>query len=128
MNAAQVPDRLVRVRVVVGEKTATVLPREDAGVAPLRVRSGKRAHVQDVHDEHVTRLGTVYLDRTAQNMVLVEVHVADVVGRVVVPDLSVCPVQALDTEVHAGISGRHCRYVRVPAIVPGNLLVRHRLA
>src|SRR5918994_919322 len=39
VEAPEVPDRLVRLRVVVGQEAATVLPGEDASVAPLCVGS-----------------------------------------------------------------------------------------
>jgi hypothetical protein len=114
-DAVEVPYRLGRVGEAVDQEAATVLPREDTGEAPLRL--AQRADLQDVDDQQVTRLDAVYVDRAAQDMHVAQVHVAHVVGAVVVCDLPVGPVQALDSkalaEVHGGCGGD----VRVPAVV-----------
>src|SRR5215210_2262614 len=47
VEAPEVPDRLVRLGVVVGQEAATVLPGEDASIAPLRVRPREGSHVED---------------------------------------------------------------------------------
>ena len=56
-----------------------------------------------------------------------EVDVAHVVGRVVVADLGVGPVAALDPDLLPGPDHHRDGHVRVPPVVPGNRLVTHRL-
>lgn len=128
--AVEVPDGLVRVGEAVGEEAAAVVLGEDAGVAPalpgafsLRLRYG--AQVEDVHDEQVAGLGALHRDGAAEHVGVGEVDVTDVVGRVVVADLVVGPVPALDAEIRARLHGDGRRDVGVPAVVAGDLLVSH---
>ncbi len=123
--SAEVPDRLVRVGIVVGEEAAAVDLGEDAGVAPTlagRVADllRHRAEVEDVDDEQVAGLGALDRDRTGQHVAAVELDVADIVRRVVVPDLGVGPLAALDADRRAGRDRRCGRDVRVPAVVAGH--------
>ena len=69
----EVPDRLVRVREVVGQEAAAVGLGEDAGVAPaLAGRFADllrdRAEVEDVHDEQVAGLGALDTDRATEHV------------------------------------------------------------
>src|SRR4051794_28948046 len=125
VQTAKVPDRLVGLRVDIREKAATVLLGEDAGVAPLISGSGGGSHVEDVHDQQVARLSAVDVDRPAQNVAGREVYIADVVCGIVVPDLQVGPIQALDPRVCAGVCRGRCRDVWVPGVVSGHLLILH---
>jgi hypothetical protein len=109
-----------------------VLPREDPGVAPAltgRVADllGTRPEIEDVDDEQVTRLGALDRDRPREHVRAVEIHVADVVGGVVVVNLRVRPLAALDPELAPGPHRRGGRDVRVPAVVAGHRLLGHRL-
>lgn len=115
---------------MVGEESAAVVAGEDAGVAPalaraLAVRLRHGAQVEDVHDEQVAGFGAFHGDGAAEHVRVGEVDVADVVGGVVVPDLVVGPVPALDTELRAGPHGDGGRDVGVPAVVAGHFLVTH---
>src|SRR4029079_12204257 len=85
------------------------------------------AEVQDVDDQQVSWLRPLDLDRPAQHVADAQVHVAHVVGRVVVAQLRVGPLAALDAELAAGRNGCGGRDVGVPAVVAGHRLVAHRL-
>ena len=106
--AGEVPDRLVGVRELVGEEPAAVGLGEDAGVAPAlagRVADLLRQHgpeVEDVDDEQVTRLGALDAIGPREHVRAGEVHVADVVRGVVVADLAVGPLAALDPDLLPG--------------------------
>src|SRR5829696_7567254 len=103
VQTTKVPNRLVGFGVDVGEETTAILLGEDAGVAPLISGPGGGSHVEDVHDQQVARLRAVNVDRPAQDVAGREVYIADVVRGIVVPDLQVGPIQALDAEVCAGV-------------------------
>jgi hypothetical protein len=84
--AAEVPDRLVGIREVVGEETAAVGLGEDTRIAPslarrvaVFLRRLARAEVQDVDHQQVTRLGALDLDRTAEHVRDVQVDISYVV-------------------------------------------------
>src|SRR5690606_38856195 len=103
---------------------------EDAGVAPPLAGDLSRllrdgADVEDVDDEQVAGLGALDRDGSAQHVAGREVDVAHVVGRVVVADLPVRPLPALDAELRAGTDGGGRRDVGVPPVVAGNGLVAH---
>ena len=111
--AVEVPDRLVGVREVVGEEPAAVRLGEDPGVAPalpgrvaVLLRRLAGAQVEDVDHEQVARLRALDLDRAAEHVRHAEVHVAHIVGRVVVAQLGVGPLPALDPELRAGADRR----------------------
>ena len=104
--AAEVPDRLVGVREVVGEEAAAVRLGEDPGVAPalpgcvaVLLRRLAGAEVEDVDHQQVARFGALDLDGPAEHVRHAEVHVAHVVGRVVVAQLRVGPLPALHPEL-----------------------------
>ena len=130
--AVEVPDRLVGVGVVVGEEPAGVGLGEDAGVAPAlaggRARLlGDRAEVEDVDHQQVAGLGALDLDGAAEHVGVGQVDVADVVGGVVVAELGVGPLAALDPELAAGLHEGGTGVVGVPAVVAGDGLVAHGL-
>jgi hypothetical protein len=130
--AVEVPDRLVGVRIVVGEEPAGVGLGEDAGIAPAlpggRPRLlGDRAQVEDVDHQQVARFGALDLDGPAEHVGMGQVDVADVVGRVVVAELGVGPLPALDPELTAGLNEGGAWDVGVPAVVAGDGLVAHGL-
>jgi hypothetical protein len=60
-QAVDVPDRLLRLREMLGQEAAAVLLREEAVEAPQAVGLG--ANVEQVDDEQVARLGALHADR-----------------------------------------------------------------
>jgi hypothetical protein len=111
---------------VVGEEPAAVLLGEDAGVTPAlpgRVADllGHRAQVEDVDHQQVAGFGAF------EHVTAVELHVADVVGGVVVADLRIGPLPALDADRGVRCHRHGWRDVRVPSVVSGYRLVPHRL-
>ena len=128
---AEVPDRLVGVREVIGEEAPAVELGEDAGVTPalaggLADLLGYRPEVEDVDDQQVARLGALDGDRPGQHVTALSSDVAHVVGRVVVADLGVGPLPALDADRGAGLTVA-AGDVRVPPVVTRHDLVTHRL-
>lgn len=125
VDAFQIPDGLGSLGVVIGEETTTVLLGEDAREAPLIPLQG--TDIKDVHHQDVAGLGAVDPDRAAENVNDLEIHILDVLGVVVVLDLAVGPVLAFDPEHVTRIHGGHGRDFRMPAVVPGHVLLIHRL-
>src|SRR5262249_40518367 len=132
--AAEVPDRLIGVGEVVGEEPAAVHLGENARVAPslarptaLFLRGLAWAKGKEVDAHQVTRLGALPLDRTAQHVANSKVDVSHVVGRVVVAELGVRPLPALDPELTAGSDRGRRGDVRMPPVVTRDGLIRHRL-
>jgi hypothetical protein len=102
------------------------------GVAPALAGAGRsppagRAEVEDVDDQQVAGLGALDAIGPLSMCATGQVDVADVVGGVVVADLAVGPLPALDPELVAGRTVVRRRDVRVPAVVAGHRLVAHRL-
>src|SRR5215211_3732947 len=130
----EVPDRLDGVREVVGQEPPRVGPGKHTRVAPALARGrplilGRlhRAELQDVDDQQVARLGALDLDWAAEHVGAGEVDVADVVGRVVVAELGVGPLPALDPELTDWLHEGGTRDVGMPAVVAGDGLVAHGL-
>jgi hypothetical protein len=91
----------------------SILLREDTSEAPGRVL--ERLHILNVYDQDITGLGSLDLEWSGQVMDLGQVDVADVVGRVVVLDLTTGPVDTLDLDrlaVFNGTRGGDWLYVR----------------
>src|ERR1700716_966810 len=129
--AGEIPNRLVRVGEAVGQEPAAVGLREDPGVPPALTGNvadflWHRTEIEDVDDEQVAGLGTLDVDRPGQHVRVGQVDVAHVVGGVVVTDLAVGPLAALDPDRLARADGNSGRDVGMPPVVAGYGLVPHR--
>jgi len=100
---------------VIGQKTAAIALGEEPRETPFGIRQG--ANVEDIDHQQVAGLGALHPDRATQIMHLGEIHVPDVVGRIVIQDLATGPVDALDPEAATGLDHFHKRQVRMPAVV-----------
>ena len=89
--------------------------------------TGERAYLEQVDHKEVARLGTLHRERAAEHVDTLEPDVPDIVGRVVVADLTVGPIEALDANHVSGRDLRDRRDIRVPAVVPRERLCVHRL-
>ncbi|MNT12322.1 hypothetical protein D3C72_1472450 [compost metagenome] len=118
----EIPDRLLRLRKMIGQEAAAVLLREEAVEAPLAVRL--RANVEQIHHEEVARLCAFHAHRAGQEVDDGEVDVTHIVGRVVVLDETAGPVVGLQDEVLAGLDPAGHRDIRMPAVVDVGVLVR----
>ena len=114
-HAVDIPDRLLRLREMIGQKAAAILLREKSVEPPRIVR--KRTDVEEVDHQKVARLRTLDADRTAEEMHDAEVDVAHVSGRFIVLDEPAGPVVALDDEILPRLHRGNHRNVRVPAVV-----------
>ena len=65
----------------------------------------KRLNVLNINNKHITRLSSLDLKRSCQIVDLGQVHVSDVVCRVIVLDLTSSPVDALDLHCLAILDG-----------------------
>src|SRR5690606_1336112 len=101
VDAVEIPDRLARLGEVVGQDAAAVLLGKQTAEAPLAVLEG--ADVENVDPHEIAGPGAIHTNRAAQVVDLGQVHVAHVVGAVVVADLAAGPVHALDAELVAGL-------------------------
>src|SRR3979411_1770694 len=129
--AGEIPNRLVRVGEAVGQEPAAVGLREDPGVPPALTGNvadflWHRTEIEDVDDEQVAGLGTLDVDRPGQHVRVGQVDVAHVVGGVVVTDLTVGPLAALDPDRLARADGDSGRDAGVPSVVAGYGLIAHR--
>lgn len=80
-----------RSRVNLIQKTSAVVPVEDAGEPPRPIFEGLDVH--DLDEEQVARLRTLHLEGPAEIVYSFQVDVEDVVGRVIVTDLTAGPVR-----------------------------------
>src|SRR6266496_4490543 len=103
---------------------------EDAGVPPPLPGGGSfllgdRAELKEIDHQEVAGLGAHDLDGAAEHVSLGQVDVSDVIGRFIVPELRIGPFATLQTELGAGPYERDGWDVRVPTVVPGDLLIAH---
>src|SRR5258705_3508807 len=129
--AGEIPNRLVRIGKAVGQEPATVGLREDPGVPPALTGDvadllWHRTEIEDVDDEQVAGLGALDVDRPGQHVRVGQVDVAHVVGGVVVTDLAVGPLAALDPDRLARANGDSGRDGGVAPGVAGYGLIAHR--
>jgi len=110
---------------MIGQEAAAVAAVEDAREAPLV--TGQRSHIQQIDHQDVARLDALDMDGAAQHVDDAQLDVLDVGRVVVVLDLSVRPVLALDAEDVARLDRDDGGDIGVPAVVSGDLLLRHRL-
>ena len=99
---------------------------------PSVAESANRTHGHpllppDRYQTQVARLDPLDADGTAEHVAAVEVHVAHIVGGVVVADLAVRPLPALDAELLAGAHAGRGGDLGVEAVVPGDGLLGHGL-
>ena len=95
---------------MIGEEAAAIFFGKNPGETPLITLES--TNFEDVHNEDVARLSTVHPDRPTQDVNNLQVDVSNILRVVVVFDLSIGPVFALDpedvawmTEATAGMSG-----------------------
>ena len=81
---------------MIGEKAAAILFGENSRETPFIALES--THLKDVHDQDVARLGSVHPDRSTQDVNNFQVDVSNVLRVVVVLDLSIGPVLALNAE------------------------------
>ena len=81
---------------MIGEETAAILCGENSSETPFITL--ECSHLEDVHDKDVAWLGTVHPDRTTQNVNNLQIDISNILRIVVVLDLSIGPVLALDPE------------------------------
>lgn len=86
----------IRLGINLIQETTTIRLRENARKPPRRIL--KRLHILDIHHEHIAGLRGLDVEGSAEIVDAGEVYVADIVGRVVVFDLSTGPVDALDLD------------------------------
>ena len=78
---------------MISEEATAIFPGEDAGEAPQGIPQS--TDVQYVHFQQVSWLSSLDMDGPTEVMDLIEVAAFDILGVVVILDLSTCPVQAL---------------------------------
>ena len=122
IDAFQVPDGFVRVGVVLGEKTAAVFAGEQTGKSPLGIF--ERTDIQDIDHQQIAGFDAFHTDRAGQVVNLGEIHIAHVIGGIVVGDLRTGPVHALHDEIVTRFYPCHHGNVRMPTIVNAGILFR----
>lgn len=86
----------VRFRVELVKEAASVVFMEDAGEAPWVILEG--LDVLNLNEEDVTWLGGLDLEGTGEVVDLSQIDVLDIVGTIVVGNLSTCPVDTFDLD------------------------------
>ena len=76
------------------QKPAAIILVKDASETPGMVL--ERLYVHDLHKENIAWLGIFNLERPREVVDLGEVNVLDIVGAVVIPDLTTSPVEAFN--------------------------------
>lgn len=110
VDAIKVPDGFGRLGIVVFEETATIATIKDSSKAPRRVL--KRLYVANVDYKKIARLSALDVKRAGQVVDLGQVDVADIVGAIVVANLSASPVDAFNLDSLSRLNaadGRDCR-------------------
>ena len=125
VDALQIPDGFGGLGVVIGEEATAVLLGEDARESPFIALQG--ADIKNVDHQDVAGLGPIDPDRSTQDVNNLQIDIFDVFGVVVVLDLAIGPVLAFDPEHITRIHRGHGRNLGMPAVMPGHVLLIHRL-
>ena len=78
------------------EETAAILCGENSSETPFITL--ECSHLEHVHDKDLAWLGTAHPDRTIQNLYNLQIEISNILRIVVVLDLPIGPVVALDPE------------------------------
>lgn len=92
---------------------SSILFGKDSCEAPWLVL--QRLHILDLHDEYVSRLSSLDIERTGQVVNSGEIDISHVIGRVIIANLSSRPVHAFDLDSLAILdvaNGGDCIMVR----------------
>mmetsp|Transcript_37629 Transcript_37629/g.53068 ORF Transcript_37629/g.53068 Transcript_37629/m.53068 type:complete len:210 (+) Transcript_37629:4149-4778(+) len=121
IDPVQIPACLASAGVVICQEASSVLLGKGTRKAPFV--TVQASQVQKLHFEQVARLGCGNGEGTTQIMNLTEIHIFYVVRRIVVMNLTACPIDTLDAHYLAFLNRRHWWDRRVPAIVQRNFLL-----
>ena len=86
----------VRLRVDLVEKTASVVLVEDTCETPRMILEW--LDVLDLHQKNVPWLGALDFEGSGEVVNLSQIHILDVVGTIVVPNLPSCPVETFNLD------------------------------
>ncbi len=92
-----------RLRIELVKEATPVVPVEDTSEAPRVVL--ERLDVLNLNEEDITGLRRFNLEGPRQVVDLSQIDVLDIVGAVVVADLSTCPVETFDLNNLAVLDG-----------------------
>jgi hypothetical protein len=120
-HAVEIPDGLLRMREMLGQESSAVVAAEETIEAPHALGLG--ADIQQVHHQQVPGLGALHAHRAGQEVHGGQIHVADVVGAVVVLDRAAGPVVGFQDEVIPRFHPYGHGNVRMPAIVDLRVVV-----
>ncbi len=121
-HAVKIPDGFLRMGEMFGQETAPVIAAEKAVEPPQAVRLG--ADIQQVNHQQVTGLRAFYAHRPRQKVHGGQVHIAHVVGAVVVLDGAAGPVIGFQHEVVARLDPDGHGDIGVPPIMDVLVFVR----
>lgn len=113
-------DVSLRVRVDLIQESASVLLVEDACEAPRLVLEGLNIH--DLDEKDISWLGLFDFERTGEVVDSRKVNIQDIVGTVIVLDLSTGPVETLDLDRLSILDRAAERDIRMPSVVQARLL------
>ena len=129
----EVPDRLIRVGKLLGEKPSAVEFGEDTRVAPAlacertRILLGNGPDVEDIDDQQVAGLRAFDGEWSRESVHVVQWGVEDVVGGIVVVDRAVEPLTAMCAEGVSRLHRDRRRNIGMPTVVSDDLLRGERL-
>lgn len=127
--AGEVPNGLIGIRKLIGQKTAAIVFGKDACISPAL--AGKRAgvllrdgpHVKNVHHQQITRFGAFDAEGAGQGVHCQQGRLKNVLGGVVILDGPIEPLTAIDPKNVAGFDGGNGWDLRVPPIVAEGFLI-----
>lgn len=97
-----------RVRIDLVKKATSVVSIKHTGVSPKLI--WKWLQVDYLDHEHISRFSTRHLERSRQVMDLCEIDVSNIVGVIVVLDLTSGPVNAFNVDYFAILDCASRRY------------------
>jgi len=115
VDALEVPDGFGGLWVDFVQEASTIIFREHAGEAPWLVLEG--LYILDVDQKNITRLGGLDLEWSSEVVNSSQIYISDVIRRIIVLDLSACPVDALDLDCFLVLDLLARRDVWVPTVM-----------
>ena len=114
-HAVKIPDRFLRRRKMVGQKSSPIVLAEKSVEAPLALFLG--TDVEQIDHQQIARLRTLHAHGAGEVVHGAQIDVAYIVGAVVVLDEPARPVVGFQDEVIARVDPAGHRNIRVPAVV-----------
>jgi hypothetical protein len=115
-NALEVPNSFSGLGVYLVKKPATIVLVEYTRKSPWLMLEG--LHILNFNKQDITRFGFLDLEWSREVVNLSQVDVPDIIGTVVVLDLTTSPIETFNLDRLSVLDGTTEGHVRMPTVLP----------